>query len=61
MREEAERSQVRVEVRAPRHFGFGGVEVKWTVKVPRGGVVDLRNTMARCCWTAWPAKSTRGP
>jgi hypothetical protein len=44
IREEAGTSQVRVEVRAPRHFGPGGVEVRWTVKVPRGAVVDLRNT-----------------
>jgi hypothetical protein len=44
MREEAGTSQVRVEVRAPRHFGMGGVEVRWTVKVPRGAVVDFRNT-----------------
>ncbi len=43
MREEAGASQVRVEVRAPRTFGPGGVEVRWTVKVPRGVVVDLRN------------------
>jgi hypothetical protein len=44
IREETGTSQVRVEVRAPRHFGMGGVEVQWTVKVPRGTVVDLRNT-----------------
>ena len=44
MHEEAGASQVRIEVRTPRHFGIGGVEVKWTVKVPRGAVVDLRNT-----------------
>ena len=44
MREEAGASQVRVEVRAPRNFRLGGVEVQWTVKIPKGTVVDLRNT-----------------
>ena len=44
MREESSASQVRVEVRAPRRFGIGGLEVRWTVKVPKGVVVDLRNT-----------------
>lgn len=44
MREEAGASNVRVEVRAPRTFSVGGVEVRWTVKVPRGAIVDLRNT-----------------
>jgi hypothetical protein len=43
MREEAGTSQVRLEVRSPRAFR-GGVEVRWTVKVPRGAVIDLRNT-----------------
>jgi Putative adhesin len=44
MREEVGPSQARVEVRAPRHFGRGGVQVQWTIKVPKGTVVDLRNT-----------------
>lgn len=44
MREEAGPKLVRVEVRTPRRFGVGGVEVRWTVKVPAGVVVDLRNT-----------------
>lgn len=44
MREEAGASQVRVEVRAPRRFGPGGVEVRWTVRVPSGVTVDLRST-----------------
>jgi hypothetical protein len=44
MREEAGDARVRVEVRSPRHFGPGGVEVRWTVKVPRGAAVDFRNT-----------------
>jgi len=44
MREETGASQVRVEVRSARHFGLGGLEVRWTVKVPKGAVVDLRTT-----------------
>jgi hypothetical protein len=44
MREEVGDSRVRVEVRAPRQFQLGGVEVRWTVKVPKGVVVDLRNS-----------------
>lgn len=44
MREEVGPGRVRVEVRAPRSFGMGGHEVVWTVKVPRGAVVDLRTT-----------------
>jgi hypothetical protein len=44
MREETGPTQVRVEVRAPRSFSVGGVEVRWTVKVPRGALLDLRNT-----------------
>lgn len=44
MREEPGANRVRVEVRAPRTFAMGGVEVRWTVKVPTGVVVDLRNT-----------------
>jgi hypothetical protein len=44
MREEVGPSQARIEVRAPRNFRIGGVEVRWSVKVPKGTVVDLRNT-----------------
>lgn len=47
MREEVGPGRVRVEVRAPRSFGMGGHEVVWTVKVPRGAVVDLRTTNGR--------------
>jgi Putative adhesin len=48
MREEAGPSKVRVEVRPPRTFGFsGGSEIRWTVKVPRGVVVDLRTVNGR--------------
>jgi len=42
MREEAGDARVRVEVRAPRTFGVSGFEVRWTVKVPKGVIVDLR-------------------
>ena len=47
MREEVSDSRVRVEVRAPRSFGVSGFEVRWTVKVPKGVVVDLRTTNGR--------------
>ena len=47
MREEAGASQVRVEVRSPRTFSMGGVEVRWTIRVPRGTILDLRNTNGR--------------
>jgi DUF4097 and DUF4098 domain-containing protein YvlB len=33
---------VRVESRPPRTSGFGGHEIEWTVKVPKGLTVDLR-------------------
>jgi hypothetical protein len=51
MREEVGPSQVRVEVRAPRGFRLGGVEVQWTVKVPKGMAVDLRNTNGKVLLT----------
>ncbi|MEW6320941.1 MAG: DUF4097 family beta strand repeat-containing protein [Acidobacteriota bacterium] len=41
MREEAGADRVRVEVRTPR-VSFGGHEVRWTLRVPRGVHVDLR-------------------
>jgi hypothetical protein len=44
MREEVSDTRVRVEVRAPRHRGFRGHEVRWTVRVPKGVNVDLRTT-----------------
>lgn len=47
MREETGDSRVRVEVRAPRTFGISALEVRWTVKVPKGVVVDLRNVNGR--------------
>jgi hypothetical protein len=42
IREEVGGSVVRVESRPPRMSGFGGHEIEWTVKIPRGLVVDLR-------------------
>lgn len=42
IREEVGGSAVRVESRPPRMSGFGGHEIQWTVKVPKGIVVDLR-------------------
>ncbi|MDH4063758.1 MAG: DUF4097 family beta strand repeat-containing protein [Acidobacteriota bacterium] len=47
MREEAGESRVRIEVRAPKTFGISSVEVRWSVKVPKGVVVDLRNVNGR--------------
>ena len=42
IREEVGGSTVRVESRPPRISGFGGHEIEWTVKVPKGLTVDLR-------------------
>ena len=43
IREEVGESTVRVESRPPRMGGpFGGHEIEWTVKVPKGVIVDLR-------------------
>lgn len=42
IREEVGGSSVRVESRPPRTSGFGGLEIEWTVKVPKGLTVDLR-------------------
>jgi DUF4097 and DUF4098 domain-containing protein YvlB len=42
IREEVGGSTVRVESRPPRSSGFGGHEIEWTVKVPKGLTVDLR-------------------
>lgn len=44
IREEVGGSSVRVESRPPRSSGFGGHEIEWTVKVPRGIVMDFRTT-----------------
>lgn len=42
IREEIGTSTVRVESRPPRLNGFSGHEIEWTVKVPKGVVLDLR-------------------
>jgi hypothetical protein len=42
IREEVSGSTARVESRPPRLSGFGGHEIQWTVKVPKGVTVDLR-------------------
>lgn len=42
IREEVSGDRVRVESRPPRLSGFSGHEVEWTIKVPKGVVVDLR-------------------
>jgi hypothetical protein len=44
IREEVGESTVRVESRPPRMSGFGGHEIEWTIKVPKGVIVDLRTT-----------------
>jgi hypothetical protein len=42
IREEVSGDRVRVESRPPRLSGFNGHEIEWTIKVPKGVVVDLR-------------------
>lgn len=42
IREEVSGDRVRVESRPPRLSGFSGHEVEWTIKVPKGVIVDLR-------------------
>ena len=42
IREEVGESTVRVESRPPRLSGFSGHEIEWTIKVPKGLIVDLR-------------------
>ena len=42
IREEAGESTVRVESRPPRLSGFSGHQIEWTIKVPKGIIVDLR-------------------
>lgn len=44
IREEAGDSSVRIESRPPRLSGFAGHEIEWTIKVPKGIVLDLRTT-----------------
>lgn len=42
IREDVGDTTVRIESRPPRLSGFGGHEIEWTVRVPKGLVVDLR-------------------
>lgn len=44
IREEAGDSSVRIESRPPRLSGFSSHEIQWTIKVPKGIVLDLRTT-----------------
>lgn len=44
IREEVGGAAVRVESRPPRMSGFGGHEIEWTVRVPKGIIVDFRTT-----------------
>ena len=44
IREEVGDSVVRVESRPPRLSGFSSHQIEWTIKVPKGVVVDLRTT-----------------
>jgi hypothetical protein len=44
IREEVGETTVRVESRPPRLSGFSSHEIEWTVKVPKGVVLDLRTT-----------------
>lgn len=42
IREEVSGDRVRIESRPPRFSGFNGHEIEWTIKVPKGVIVDLR-------------------
>jgi hypothetical protein len=44
IREEVGDTTVRVESRPPRLAGFSGHQIEWTIKVPKGIIVDLRTT-----------------
>src|SRR6476660_8840849 len=44
IREEVGESTVRVESRPPRLAGLSSHEIEWTVKVPKGVILDLRTT-----------------
>ena len=46
MREEVSDARVRVEVRSPR-LSMARQDVQWTIKVPKGAQVDLRNVNGR--------------
>lgn len=42
IREEVSESSVRVESRPPRLSGFSSHQIEWTIKVPKGVVLDVR-------------------
>jgi lia operon protein LiaG len=44
IREEVSDATVRVESRPPRLSGFSSHQIEWTIKVPKGVIVDLRTT-----------------
>jgi hypothetical protein len=44
IREEVGDATVRVESRPPRLSGFSSHQIEWTIKVPKGVVLDLRTT-----------------
>jgi hypothetical protein len=44
IREEVGETAVRVESRPPRLGGFSNHQIEWTIKVPKGVIVDLRTT-----------------
>jgi len=44
IREEASDASIRIESRPPRLSGFSNHEIEWTLKVPKGIVLDLRTT-----------------
>ena len=44
IREEVSDSTVRVESRPPRLSGFSSHQIEWTIKVPKGVIVDVRTT-----------------
>jgi len=64
IREEVGGAVVRVESRPPRMSGFGGHEIEWTVKIPKGLIVDLRTVNGGVRMTGLTgelyAKSTNG-
>src|SRR5690242_6991141 len=48
MREDVSSDRIHLESRSPSNFGFhGNVEVRYTIRVPRGAAVDLRETNGR--------------
>ena len=44
IREEVGDATVRVESRPPRLSGFSSHEIEWTIKIPKGVIVDVRTT-----------------